>query len=575
MDRTSVFIVSGILLALACQWVCNLLSVATGIFSPWAWGRTARLAPQPDASKLKIPVGTGLLALAITVVSLFFACRCASELHRAGTRSEALVLGLTVWAGFLAVSIRSAGSDARASWTMSILGALLGVFREGWATAQTAALTEKDGVPPGAAGHSGADSGKDPAANVAAKVRQEFHDRNGLGFRDRLHGYLDRMHPKSPDRSEIESEADRLFADPEILESAQEGALQSRDRNRFREILAGRADIAAQENEQWVDAIHARWSKLVETGRGNGPAPSRSGALQAAAPQGNPAGNTKDTSVPGAYSLSGASGGPAAALPEASAKTGAPAAEEASSAFTARFQGFKEFLGAADRRELNPARLEDEVQILVAPPEEGYAAVERAIRELKREEMVKILRQRRDISRQEADSIADLIDSARARMVSRAEIREHRSQEATDRALAHIRDHVYSLQRPGVDFQGFQRDMARMLEESAMDPDAGTARVPEIPRETVLAEIASRKEFSRADADRLADTVEQAVSLVRENIERMEAETSRRVDAHRRTIVEQAEISRRNAMGAAWWLLGIALASAAASALGAWEGTRV
>ena len=45
------------------------------------------------------------------------------------------------------------------------------------------------------------------------------------------------------------------------------------------------------------------------------------------------------------------------------------------------------------------------------------------VKEMSREEVSQSLRSRRDLTLQEADSIADLIDAARGRMLSRSEIR--------------------------------------------------------------------------------------------------------------------------------------------------------
>src|SRR5690606_18042029 len=192
----------------------------------------------------------------------------------------------------------------------------------------------------------------------------------------------------------------------------------------------------------------------------------------------------------------------------------------------------------------------------------------KSARSMKREEVAQVLRQRKDLSSHEAESIADLIDSARTRMLSRSEISEHRKQESTDKVLSLLRDRIYSLKRPERDYESIGSEIARIME----DPGAALASlksgVGELDRESLIKVFYTRKGISRQDAEKLADQAELALNKVRETTARIEEETRRRIEEMTSEAGRQAEAARQVAASAAWWLCGIAAATAVAGALG-------
>ena len=183
---------------------------------------------------------------------------------------------------------------------------------------------------------------------------------------------------------------------------------------------------------------------------------------------------------------------------------------------------------------------------------------------------------------------------ARSRALSAKEEAEHRAQETRDRAMARIRDQVYSVDRPELDFEGFQGDFRKLFE----DPKAGFAalksRLQGIDRETVISILSSREGVTREDAEKLvskgesirakaeqtadkaksgmdemADRILQAKESALERARQAEDEIRRRLEEAKRQSLEQVEATRKVTAAAAWWLLAIAVVSGAAATLGA------
>lgn len=588
-------LLAGILLAYAFQWILTCISAATGITVMGKATRKMRRSyysedrdrhedreerdergergTEWEKPAQKIQAGASLWVLVTLSISTFCAAWLAAEMIGFGGRTEAVVLGLTVWAGFMLSMMW-----LEASMLGALLGNLMGAFKNGL---QAAAAPIKAAAGPLA------EKASASAEEIAAKVREEFQARGGgEGLKEKLQSYVGKMDSRALDRSRIEAAADELFEDGEVRESVLRSG-RTPARHKFQEIAAGRSDLSPEEQKLIAETLHQRWNRLVEFVRRDsswspGPAYAGSEAMEvrseargletpeAAAERAALAG---EASVRGDASSQKHSASPYATSQYAASPAGGTVTARAGRGdFAARLQAFKEFLHKADKHDLNPVRIEQEVETMIYHPEEGFASIERTGRGMRRDEMAQALRQRRDITLEEADSIADLIDAARARLLSRSEIREHRAQETTDKALARVHDFVYSLQRSPIDMEGFKSDFGTMLEDPKGGLERLKSRATGMDRNDLIEMFAARKGISHEEAEKMAEQAEQALKTAEENARKVEEETKRRLAIAKREAAEQAESTRKLASAAAWWLVAIAVVTGAAAALGGLTG---
>ena len=539
----------GILFAVGSQ------TALTGI---WASLGALRQGPAPRPMR-KIGFRAGLRALLGSALPLCAAAWLASSRSRPLPFADGVLVGIAVWGGFMTLMTVS-GTAGGASW----FGSIMQSFRQG---------LRRFGAPPPTA-HPAPAGG---ASRAEAEIREAYRARQGgETLKESLRGYLDHLAARSPDRFEIEREANSLFDDEAVREAARRGDLLRVDRNRFRELAASRGDISVEETVQWAEALQSRWSALREEGQGReavegvaavaSPGPGRGEAAP------TPAGPAKAGNPPvtGEAAQPGATAGP---FPTTAEKADKPeTATAVAGGFPERLAAFKEFLRGAERSALNPDRLEREVALLVILSEAGHETVDKEARSVRRDDVAQVLRQRRDITSREADSIADLIDSARTRMLSRTEIREHRRQEATDQALARLRDRLYGISRPERDYAAFARAIERLLEERLSASGTAEAELKEWDRPALQAMFFSKQGISQADAERMAEQADTVFRNAQESARRLEAEITRRRDEELLS-AEAGEASARSlAVSSARWVAGIACLDAAAAALGGWLG---
>ncbi|HLP30762.1 MAG TPA: hypothetical protein VK150_05335, partial [Geothrix sp.] len=458
-----VALLSGLLLAYCFQWLLTNLSVAIGasalqgITDPGKRAAARRKAEDKERERLregkpkefekdeggwddtaiKVESGLGAWAMITSSIALFLACWLAVELIRLQGNFEAVILGLVIWSAFLGsmMYIESAAAS-------SLLGLVTRAVKGGVNTALSPLKAAAKGI---GEGQERKETVK-TAEEVAAVVRRELFPETraegesadlGPGLKEKIRDFVSQnVKPKVMDIADVGRQAKSLLTDPELVEMAKRGELQTLDRQRFAEMVAGRTDLSKEQIEKLTDSLHGAWDRFL----GESGAP----ALEPA---------TADY-TPGTALATAGSG---------------PSSSSAQGGILAKYKGFKEFLRNTGREELSPERLEQEVKTLVIDPRLGISQLREHLKQLDRESLVQALGQRKDMTPEEAGRIADQIELARGRALSAKEQSEHRAQEARDRALSKVRDYVYSLNRPELDYEGFEGDFKKLFD----DPKAG------------------------------------------------------------------------------------------------------
>jgi len=232
------------------------------------------------------------------------------------------------------------------------------------------------------------------------------------------------------------------------------------------------------------------------------------------------------------------------------------------------FQGSLEnYLRNTDKDELNPDSIKRDLQLLFSEPGAGMQSLGDRLKHFDRGTLVALLSQREDISQEEANQIADRIESVRNEFVEQLQMVQDKFQSAIDGIFAKIRDYLNSLDRPELNYEGIKRDFRKVFDDPQAGFDAIKQRLGEFDRGTLVAVISSRSDISETDAHRIVDQMEGARDSVLLRSERLQTEAKKRIKDIKKKTKQQAEDAREAAATAAWWLFGTALTSVVVSAL--------
>lgn len=225
------------------------------------------------------------------------------------------------------------------------------------------------------------------------------------------------------------------------------------------------------------------------------------------------------------------------------------------------------YLRNTNKEELEPDGIKRDLQLLLNDPRAGMGSIGDRLSKFDRSTLVALLSQREDISEEEANRIADQIESVRNSVTQQLQQVQQRLQSAMDSIFGKIRDYLNALERPELNYEGIKQDFGKLFDDPQAGFEALGTRLSQFDRDTLVALLSSREDISEADANRIIDQIEGARDNVLQQAERIQTETQKRISAFKQQAKKQALETKKAAAGAAWWLFSTALTSLAVSAI--------
>lgn len=225
------------------------------------------------------------------------------------------------------------------------------------------------------------------------------------------------------------------------------------------------------------------------------------------------------------------------------------------------------YLRNTHKEELNPDGIKRDLQLLLQHPQSGLENLGDRLSQVDRSTLVALLSQRKDMTEEEANRIADQVDSTFRSSIEQIQKVQQTVQSAIEGVFGKVRDYLDSLERPELNYEGIQQDFSKLFDDPQAGFEALRHRLGGFDRDTLIAVLSSREDISEADANRIVAQVEGARDRVLHRAERIQQETQRRIKEVRQQAQKQAIEAQKMAADAAWWLFGAALTSLAASAV--------
>jgi nucleoid DNA-binding protein len=225
------------------------------------------------------------------------------------------------------------------------------------------------------------------------------------------------------------------------------------------------------------------------------------------------------------------------------------------------------YLRNTQKEELNPDGIKRDLQLLLKDPTSGFNSLGDRFGHFDRSTFVALLSQREDLSEQEANEIADRVESTYKSLTEQIQKVQQTFQSAIDSVFGKVRDYLNSLERPELNYEGIQADFSKVFDDPQAGFEALGERLGHFDKETLVAVLSSRDDISEADANRIIAKIEDTRNTVIERGQRIQQEVQKRFKAVKQQTQQQAIEAQKMAASAAWWLFGTALTSLVASAI--------
>ncbi|OHB63363.1 MAG: hypothetical protein A2Y77_06990 [Planctomycetes bacterium RBG_13_62_9] len=515
-------ILVGVILAVSFELILTHLSVAAGISAVGPLDRRGRKEEAPPEKYEEAPsvMGRvkkttslfGIWTLVTATISLFFASWLAVRLAATPNLFQGLVLGLAIW-GLFYVTMTVLEVTALTSLVGSLVQTAIGGLKSAYkATTSVFGKSEEDRV-------------ADTAEKVTAAVREElFGDIDTKDLRKQIEGYIQQVKPAAAhdikralsgllDETEIRAIVEHEegpFADVDVLTASLETDT-GMTREKARSLATGVKDA--------ISKIRAEYRSDKDK-------------------------VSKATDA--AMRVTGKSEEEARALREQ----------------------IETYLRDTPKEELNPEAIRRDLEKVLTSPKEGLRTLRGRLAPIDRSTLSAILAQRKDMTEQEANKIADRVMSVIDRMRSKAEEAPGPAEAQKRGVEAKIRNYLNSMDRPELRYEGIEHDMQVLFHDPKAAADLLIRRLKALDRNTLQAIVASRRDISEEDAEHIVSQMEHARDETVAKYEQMKAEVQHRLTDAKDRALRQAEETRKTAQTAAWWTFGSAVASAAAAVIG-------
>ncbi|AFY93758.1 hypothetical protein [Chamaesiphon minutus] len=224
------------------------------------------------------------------------------------------------------------------------------------------------------------------------------------------------------------------------------------------------------------------------------------------------------------------------------------------------------YLRNTNKEELNPDSIKRDLELLLKDPSAGFNSLGDRVSQFDRSTFVALLSQREDVSEEEANRIAEQVESSYRNIVEQFQKIQEIAKSSIDKLFGNVRDYLNALDRPELSYEGIQADFSKLFDDPQAGFEALGDRLGDFDRDTLIAVLSSRDDISQADAERIVSKIEETRDGVLQRAKTVQQEVKKRYKAVKRQAQKQAIETQKLAAGAAWWLFGTAVTSLAASA---------
>jgi ElaB/YqjD/DUF883 family membrane-anchored ribosome-binding protein len=179
--------------------------------------------------------------------------------------------------------------------------------------------------------------------------------------------------------------------------------------------------------------------------------------------------------------------------------------EETSQDLRSRIENY---LRSTGKEELNPEAIEREFSSLLEDPEAGLENLQNRFSQFDRDTLVQLLKQREDISEEEANNIIGQFEHTRENVLNRARELQEQAQAKAQEVRQRVEDYLRNTQREELNPEAIERELQTLLEDPQAGFQALRARVSQFDRDTLVQLLSQREDLSEEQVNEIIERAE-------------------------------------------------------------------
>jgi nucleoid DNA-binding protein len=268
----------------------------------------------------------------------------------------------------------------------------------------------------------------------------------------RIESYLRHTDKAELDPEGIKRDLQTLLQDPQLGITALRYRFSQFDRDTLVQLLSQRRDLSEEQVNQILDQFESTWDSVVHT-------------------------------------------------PQALANQ----AKEQYDDFSHRLA---DYLRNTNLGELHLEDIQRDLTRLLQDPKGGTLALRRKLSQIDRETLVRLLSQRGDLSEAQINQTIDQMQSAIRQMVRAPRRLASRTKAQVQDFQSNLENYLRNTDKEELHPEGIKRDLQLLLHDPRVGLESLSARLSKFDRNTLVALLAQRPDISEAEANRIADEIE-------------------------------------------------------------------
>ncbi|MGF1676451.1 MAG: MFS transporter, partial [Rivularia sp. (in: cyanobacteria)] len=172
------------------------------------------------------------------------------------------------------------------------------------------------------------------------------------------------------------------------------------------------------------------------------------------------------------------------------------------------------YLTSTVKEELNPEAIKQDFSKLLEDSEANFDELSENLQQFNRDDLVKLLSQRQDISQEEADNIIGQLEHTRDNVLNRAQELQEQAKNKANELREKVENYLVSTNKEELNPEGIKRDFKALID----DPEVGAKllrdRLAQFDRDTFVKLLSQREDLSE---EQINKNIDQLLS-VRDNV---------------------------------------------------------
>lgn len=172
------------------------------------------------------------------------------------------------------------------------------------------------------------------------------------------------------------------------------------------------------------------------------------------------------------------------------------------------------YLGSTGKEELNPEGIAQNFQTLLEDPEAGVEALSDRLSQFDRDTLLQLLKQRQDVSDEEAEQIVSQLEESRDRVLTTAQELQDVAKSQAAELRNKVEEYLRNTNKEELNPEGIKRDLQILFDDPQAGLSALRARLSQFDRDTLVQLLSQRQDLSEEQINSVIDQI----GAVRDNI---------------------------------------------------------